>query len=65
MQENRKRVCQGIEDADSGDMCTLIAGNALQIDTYSRCALFSPVWLCCFIYDSMVWFGQYVFAGMV
>ena len=40
---------------------------------YNGYVLFLPVWLCCFIYDSLVlpvWFGQYgfsqyVFAGMV
>ena len=39
--------------------------NALQIDTYSRYALFLPVWLCCFIYDSMVWSVCFCRYGLV
>ena len=46
-------------------MCTLIAGNALQIDIYNGYVLFLPVWLCCFIYDSMVWSVCFCRYGLV
>lgn len=46
-------------------MCTLIAENALQIDTCNGYALFLPVWLCCFIYDSLVWSVCFCRYGLV